>query len=74
MSNHSCSGCSSSCSSGKGCCCRACNDFNEYAVPDQIVSDGKYTCWACAMHPDRKRRGLEGNREALEKLNKLYKK
>ena len=42
-----------------GTWCRACNNFSEYAEADKIVNDGKHTCWSCANHPERRKRGLE---------------
>jgi len=41
-----------------GIYCRACNDFNRYAEVDSLTNDGKFTCWACAQHPERKFLGL----------------
>lgn len=37
--------------------CRGCNDHLPYQPPDGI-GDGKSTCFACALHPDRKYKGL----------------
>jgi len=38
--------------------CRSCNEFNKYAEVDLLTNDGKFTCWACSQHPERKRFGL----------------
>jgi len=50
--------------------CRACSDFNKYAVPDYIVLDGKFTCWSCATHPERKRIGLPSDK--VKDLEEYY--
>ena len=42
-----------------GTWCRSCNNFSEYAEADKIINDGKHTCWSCASHPERRRKGLE---------------
>lgn len=50
--------------------CRACFIFNKYATPDQIIEDGKFTCWSCANHPERKRMGLPPDK--VKDLEKYY--
>ena len=55
-----------------GICCRSCNDYNKYGESDNVTSDGKYTCWACATHPERKRKGL--TRKEVKELDRYYKK
>lgn len=57
---------SSKCSSipppDKGAKCRACGDFNDYAEPDKIINDHKYTCYSCRTHPERHRKGLPSDK------------
>jgi len=55
-----------------GVYCRACNDYNKYAVPDNIINDSKFTCWSCMNHPERKRKGLTSDK--IKELEKYYKK
>jgi len=56
-----------------GTCCRSCNEFNKYAEPDSVTSDSKYTCWSCASHPERKRKGLTAKEtKALEAYYKKH--
>ena len=56
----------------KGAFCRVCNDYNEYAEPDRLAEDDKYTCWSCGTHPERKRKGLTSG--GVRELNKKYSK
>lgn len=42
-----------------GCNCRVCKEFNNWAIPDGVVGDGKYTCWNCANSYHRIIRGLD---------------
>lgn len=55
-----------------GVYCRSCSEFNKYAAPDHIVYDGKFTCWACANHPERKLKGLPLDK--VKDLEEYYKK
>ncbi len=57
-----------------GTWCRACGNYNDYAVPDKVIDDGKNTCWACAEHPERRRRGLNTPEQValVLKLNKIH--
>ena len=56
----------------KGCHCRSCNEFNDYAEPDAVIDDGKFTCWHCGNHPDRKKRGLPSDK--VKYIDKIYSK
>jgi len=55
-----------------GCCCRVCNEFNDYADPDGICIDGKYTCYNCGTHPYKYSIGLVNDEQKNKMLN-IYK-
>lgn len=51
-----------------GSFCRSCNEFNEYAPPDDVVSDGKHTCYMCITSSERWKHNVPADKEkALEK-------
>lgn len=57
-----------------GVFCRACGEFNEYAEPDMVADDNKFTCWTCASHYSKRSRGLNENQVSqLLSLMKLGK-
>ena len=53
-----------------GCFCRSCNDYNEYMVADNVICDGKFTCWSCASNPYRRSKGL-ATKEQIDRVTKL---
>jgi len=55
-----------------GIYCRSCCEYNKYANPDYVIMDGKFTCWTCANHPERKRKGLPPDK--VKDLESYYKK
>lgn len=56
-----------------GVFCRGCNNFYDYASPDHIVEDNKITCWSCAGHYIKCRRGLLNDSQIMlvKKFNNL---
>lgn len=50
--------------------CRVCNEFNNYAEPDEVIGDAKYTCWTCAANPLKRWKGLS-NQEQVSMVMKL---
>ena len=58
--------------SKNGCYCRSCNEYNEYAEPDEVIEDNKFTCFVCGNHPDRKGKGLPNDKVA--EIDKIYSK
>ena len=71
MSNKcACDNCHGNCqetsfSSKNGVFCRSCNEFNEFAEPDYISDDGKFTCYGCGTHPDRRYKGIADSKRYL---------
>ena len=55
-----------------GCYCRACNDYNEFGEPDNVIQDGKFTCWSCGHSSTRKGKGLPPDK--VQEIDKIYKK
>ena len=55
-----------------GVLCRVCNEFNEWAEPDNINKDSKYTCYKCGTNPYRFHVGLEGDSQ-IAQMRLLYK-
>ncbi len=55
-----------------GCCCRVCNEFNDYSEPDGICMDDKYTCYNCGTHPYKYSIGLI-NDEQKNRMLSMYK-
>lgn len=54
-----------------GCFCRSCEEFYQFAAPDNVISDNKMTCWRCGTHLYRKYKGLP--REKVKEIDLIYK-
>jgi hypothetical protein len=53
-----------------GCFCRSCQEFYQFAAPDNVIFDNKMTCWRCGTHLYRKYKGLPS--EKVKEIDLIY--
>lgn len=50
--------------------CRVCNGYFEYAAPDKVIPDSKFTCWDCGHSPYKKYKNIPDDKKHL--IDKIY--